>query len=81
MLIHPSGCSEVQLCPFHQDLLNLLRLCPLKTWALQPKDRERWMGLAGSHLQGERQDQPAVDRDRLMKPAGLPCHYLVCQTC
>lgn len=38
------------------------------------------MVLACSHFQGERQDQPAVDRDRLMKPAGLACNHLVCQT-
>lgn len=38
------------------------------------------MVLARSHFGGQRQDQPAVDRDRLMKPAGLACNYLVCQT-
>lgn len=36
---------------------------------------------AGVHpLQRTEADQPAMDRDRLMKPAELACNYLVCQT-
>lgn len=36
--------------------------------------------LACSHFGGQKQHQPAVDRGRLMKPAGLACNYLVCQS-
>lgn len=56
--------------------MNLFKPCLLKNWTLQP----RWSVLARSHFQRTEADQPAVDRGVLMKPAGLACNYLVCQT-
>lgn len=38
------------------------------------------MVLACGHVEGQRQDQPAVDRHRRMEPAGWARNYLVCQT-
>lgn len=63
MLIHPSGCSELQLCPFQQHLLKQLRLCPWEAGLCsQRTGRDGWCWHAatsgreaGSASRGQRQ--------------------------
>jgi len=80
MLSRPSACSEMQICSLHQAPIESVQAMSIKKLDSAAKRivRDGWCWCAATSE--DRGRSACRGRDRLMKPAGPACNYLVCQT-